>query len=353
MVTYKEAGVDLQVADEVVERIAGQVRRTWTPRVLNTGRGGFAGLFQLDYPRGILRREYRSPVLVAAANGVGTKIDIASRMGVLDSIGVDLVALCVNDLIVRGAEPLFFLDTISLGKKDPDQIELILKGIGSGCRESGCAILGGEAAELPGLYPAGRFDLSGFAVGVVEKSRLILGDRVAEGDEVLGLASSGLHSNGYSLVRKAFFGGSRRLRLNDRPLGLRRTLGEELLEPTRIYVRPVLSILQTYRRKQVVHAIAHIAGGGLPRNLPRVIPPHLDIVLEKKDWPVPPVFRLVQEAGVVPDEEMFNVFNMGIGMALVVSPHFTDSILKQLADLKYPAWRIGRIVKGKNRVILR
>ncbi len=352
MVTYKEAGVDLQAAEEVVDRIGRYVRRTWTPRVMNTSHGGFAGLFQLDYPRGILRREYKNPILVGCTDGVGTKLEVAFRMGVADTIGIDLVAMCVNDLIVQGAEPLFFLDYIAVGKKEPIQIELIMKGVAAGCREAGCSILGGETAEMPGFYPAGHYELAGFAVGVVEKSRLILGRRVAAGNDVLGLASSGIHSNGYSLVRKIFFSGRRR-RLDEKMEGLRRTLGEELLEPTRIYVRPVLSILQRYRKKHVVHALAHITGGGMPGNIPRVIPRNLDVVIELGDWPIPPIFRLIQRMGQVPEEEMFRVFNMGIGMVMVVSPHFTDSILKQLADLRCPAWRIGRVVKGKNRVLIR
>jgi phosphoribosylformylglycinamidine cyclo-ligase len=352
MVTYKESGVDLDLSGEVAGRIAPHVRRTWTPRVFEAYRRGFGGLFQLDYPKGILGREYKNPILVGCTDGVGTKLDVAFRMGVADTIGIDLVALCVNDLVVKGAEPLFFLDYIAVGKKECDQIELILKGIAAGCREAGCAILGGETSEMPGFYAAGRYELAGFAVGVVEKSRLILGQRVAEGDDVLGLASSGIHANGYSLVRKAFFG-NRRPHLYERPEGLRRTLGEELLQPTRIYVKPILEILQTYRKKQVVRAMAHITGGGLPGSIPRVIPRNLDVVLETEDWPVPPIFRLISEAGKVSREEMFRVFNMGIGMAMVVSPHFTDSILKQLAELGCPAWRIGRVVRGKNRVLLR
>jgi len=352
MVTYKEAGVDLQAADEVVVRIGRHVRRTWTPRVLNASHGGFAGLFQLDYPRGILRREYKDPILVGCTDGVGTKLEVAFRLGVADTIGIDLVAMCVNDLIVQGAEPLFFLDYIAVGKKDPAQIELIMKGIANGCRQAGCSILGGETAEMPGFYPNGHYELAGFSIGVVERSRMILGKRVAEGDDVIGLGSRGIHSNGYSLVRNVFFTG-RRKRLDEKPAGLRRTLGEELLEPTRIYVKPVLGIIQGYRRKRVIRAMAHITGGGMPGNIPRVIPPKMDVVIQKGDWPIPPIFRLIQRLGKVPEEEMYRVFNMGIGMVLVVSPHFTDSILQQLADLGCPAWRIGRIVKGKNRVLLR
>ncbi len=352
MVTYKEAGVDLDISGEFAGRIAPHVRRTWTPRVMETARRGFAGLFQLDYPKGILGREYRDPILVGCTNGVGTKIEVAFRMGVTDTIGIDLVALCVNDLVVQGAEPLFFLDYVAVGKKECGQIELLLKGIASGCREAGCAILGGETAEMPGFYTGGRYELAGFAVGVVEKSRLVLGERVSEGDEVLGLASSGIHANGFSLVRKVLFG-NRRWHILERPDGLRRSLGEELLQPTRIYVKPVLEILQRYRKKQVVRAMAHIAGGGLPGSIPRVLPRNLDVVLDRGDWPVPPIFRMIGEAGKVPREEMFRVFNMGIGMAMVVSPHFTDSILKQLAEMGFPAWRIGRVVRGKNRVLIR
>jgi phosphoribosylformylglycinamidine cyclo-ligase len=335
-----------------VDRIGRHVRRTWNPRVLEYSHGGFAGLFQLDYPRGILRKEYRSPILVGCANGVGTKLDIAFRMGIADTIGIDLVAMCVNDILVQGAEPLFFLDYIAVGKKDPDHIELLVKGISTACREAGCAILGGETAELPGFYLPGRYDLAGFALGVVEKSRLLIGEKVEEGDDVLGLASAGLHANGYSLARKILLV-DRRAKLTERAPGLRRTLGEELLQPTRIYAKSVLAVLQRYRKKQVVHSISHITNGGMPGSIPRVLPRNLDVVVESGDWPVPPIFRLVAETGKVPREEMFNVFNMGIGMVLIVSPHFTDSILKQLADLETPAWKIGRVVRGRNRVLVR
>jgi phosphoribosylformylglycinamidine cyclo-ligase len=239
-----------------------------------------------------------------------------------------------------------------VGKRDPDLIELILRGISAGCRKAGCALLGGETSELPGFYPAGRYELSGFAVGVVERSKLLSPARICEGDEVLGLASSGLHAHGYSLVRKVL-SGSRKWSLTQQPPGLRRTLGEELLLPTRCYARPVLAVLGGYRRKQVIRSLAHVAGGGLTGSFSAALPPGFDIVLDAGDWPVPPIFRLIQEAGKVSPEEMYRVFNMGIGMGIVVSPHFTDSILKQLAGLDCPAWRIGRVVSGRNRVLVR
>ena len=355
MATYKDAGVDIHAGDEAVDRMTQFVRNTWSPRVLHYSHGGYAGLFQLDYPRGLLRREYKNPILVACTDGVGTKLDIAIRMGIATTIGQDLVAMCVNDLICQGAEPLFFLDYIACGKLDPKQIADIVKGIAAACRQCGCAILGGETAEMPGFYPSGKYDVAGFAVGVVEKSQMVLGKRVREGDEVIGLASSGVHSNGYSLVRKIVLGSSPRGkgRLGKRPAGFRRTLGEELLEPTRLYVKPVLSLLQAYKKKHVIHAIAHITGSGLPGNIPRVIPPNLDVVLDRRSWPLPPIFDYLQTSGKVSDEEMFDVFNMGIGLVLVVSRHFVDSVLEQLARLRYPAYRIGKVVRGSNRVIIR
>ena len=354
MVTYKDAGVDILKGDEAVERMTRYVRSTYTPQVLPGSHGAFAGLFQLDYPRGILRKNYRDPILVAATDGVGTKLEIAFRMGIADTIGIDLVAMCVNDLIVQGAEPLFFLDYIAVGKLKPVQVAAIVKGITAGCLDAGCALLGGETAEMPGFYPAGHYELAGFAVGVVERSRLILGRTVAPGDQIIGLHSSGVHSNGYSLVRKLFLDGS--WDLKSVPEGGDDSLGEMLLRPTRIYVRPLLGLLRSYRRKRPVHAIAHITGGGLPGNLPRVLGPRaLHAVIWKDSWTPPPIFRLIRKAGSVPEAEMFRVFNMGIGMVLVVSPHFCESILAQLEAARVPASHIGEIRAGssRQRVILR
>ena len=348
---YKSAGVDIKAGDAAVELMANHVRSTHTPQVLTSSHGGFAGMFQLDYPRGLLRRNYKNPVLVASTDGVGTKLEVAYRTGIADTIGIDLVAMCVNDILVQGAEPLFFLDYIAVGKLKPWLVAEVVKGIAAGCRQAGCSILGGETAEMPGFYPNGHYELAGFSVGVVEKRRLILGRSVTPGDQVIGLFSTGVHANGFSLVRKIFFKGGASLK--DTPRGLDAPLGQTLLEPTRIYVKPVLSILRSYRMKKVVHAMAHITGGGLPGNLPRVLPPGVDAVLRRNRWQVPPIFQLIQQTGKISDQEMFRVFNMGIGLVLIVSPHFLDSILRKLAALQVPAAHIGEIVKGRGRVQLK
>src|ERR1041385_448304 len=325
------AGTGRETAGEagrakVLERL---LRRTWTPRVLRPGPGA---LFELRYPEGILGGEYTAPVLVAAAKGLGQKLEVAYRTGVADTVGADLVASCVNDLVARGAEPLFFLDTITMGRKDPDRSDLILKGIADACKIAGCSLLGGETVEVPGVFTQGRYDLAGFAVGVVERSRLALGERLAAGDEVICLASTGLHTGGFATVPRLLLE-SRRFRLGDRLPGLRRTLGEELLVPTRIYARQVLALLRGYRRKRVVREIVHV-GGGLAGALAPLLPRGLDAVLEQKDWPVLPIFRVIQEAGKIPEERMAEEFNLGIGMALVVSAHFTDSVLRRLSEMR-------------------
>ncbi len=350
MVSYKDAGVDIDAGDAAVRLMSDHVRSTYTPQVLTGSHGGFAGLFQLDYPRGLLRRNYRDPVLVACTDGVGTKLEIAFRTGRSDTVGIDLVAMSVNDLVVQGAEPLFFLDYVAVGKLDPKVVAQIVAGISRGCREAGCALLGGETAEMPGFYPAGSYDLAGFAVGVAEKRRLVLGDRVAPGDQIIGLASSGFHSNGYSLVRRVVDDAG--LELTGVPAGLDVPLADALLEPTKIYVKPILHILNRYRRKRVVHAMAHITGGGLPGNLPRVLPKNVDAAVWTSRWTVPPVIELIQEHAKISDQEMRRVFNMGIGMAIVVSSHFCESILAQFAALGVDAVHIGEIRAGSGRLLV-
>ncbi len=348
MVSYKDSGVDINAGDAAVRMMSEHVRSTYTPQVLQGSHGAFAGLFQLDYPRGLLRRNYRNPVLVACTDGVGTKLDIAFRMRRADTVGVDLVAMCVNDLIVQGADPLFFLDYVAVGKLEPAVVADIVKGIACGCREAGCALLGGETAEMPGFYTGGHYDIAGFSVGVAEKTRLILGDATQPGDQIIGLYSSGVHSNGYSLVRDIIV--RKDLDLKASPPELEGPLGEVLLEPTRIYVRPIQRLLALYHRKRVVHAIAHITGGGLPGNVSRVLRPGMSAVVWRSQWQPPAIFELLQDEGGVSDDEMFRVFNMGIGMTLVVSRHFCDSILQHLHDLKVPAARIGEIRAGREGV---
>lgn len=331
--TYRAAGVDLAAGEEAVRRIAPLARATFRPEVLG-GLGAFAGFVSL--PGG-----YREPVLVASADGVGSKLKVAVMADRHDTVGLDLVAMGVNDLLVHGAEPLLFLDYIGLHRLDPARVEAIVRGVAEGCRQAGCALVGGETAELPDLYAPGEYDLAGFALGVVERSRLLDGSRVRPGDVVIGLGSSGLHSNGYSLARRIVFE-VMGLGLEDELPGTARSVVEELLEPTRIYVRPVRALLE----RVDVHAMAHVTGGGLPGNLPRVLPAGCRAVLHRRAWTVPPVFRVLQEAGRVAEAEMFRVFNMGVGFVLVVAPEDVETVLGFAPLGPWPVMRIGEIVAG-------
>lgn len=348
--TYRESGVDLDAADAMEDRIGPIVRRTYGPRVLS-GHGGFAGLFRLDYDERLFARNYRDPVLVACTDGVGSKILIAAQARRFDSIGADLVAMSANDLLTCGAEPLFFLDYLAVGHLDPRIATEIVRGVAAGCEEAGCALLGGETAEMPDLYAPGHFDLAGFAVGVVERPRMIAARHVRPGDVVLGLASSGIHSNGYALVRRLL------LREAGLPLnGPIRALGEPLvdalLRPTRIYVKPVLSVLHRYRGRPPVSGMAHITGGGLPGNLPRLLPPGCNLLIRRGSWPIPPIFGLIERYGVAEDE-MYRVFNMGIGYVLTVRPKsaaVVERTLKRAGEQVYP---IGRVGRGRGRVEIR
>jgi phosphoribosylformylglycinamidine cyclo-ligase len=346
--TYKDAGVDLELYEQAMARLPKLLHRTYSPRVIPLD-GGFAGLFQLDFTSRLFARNYENPVLVSCTDGVGTKLKVAIAAGAHRTVGIDLVAMSVNDAICCGAEPLFFLDYVALSHDDPALLEEIVDGVTRGCMESDCALLGGETAILPDLYQRGDYDLAGFCVGVVERRRVIDGRSIVAGDIVLGLASSGLHSNGYSLVRKIV--DDAQIKIDDfvEPLG--RKLADVLLEPTRIYVRPVRSILSHYPVKNVVHGIAHITGGGLHENLERVIPDGLQAVIARDSWPVPAVFNWLQQLGEVDPAEMQRVFNMGIGLALVVSPFYADSIRGQLADLGQSSWQIGQIRPGPRSVV--
>lgn len=339
--TYSTAGVDLDLYREGMARLPAHLRRTHCPRVLGAD-GGFAALFQLDIP-GLFARGYEDPLLVSCTDGVGTKLKIAAAAGVHRTVGIDLVAMSVNDCLCTGAEPLFFLDYIALSHDDPALLEEIVHGIADACVACECALVGGETAILPDMYQRGEYDLAGFCVGVVERRRLVDGQAIEPGDVAIGLASSGLHSNGYSLVRKAVFdlGG---LACGDAVPELGgRSVAEVLLEPTRLYARGVKSVLGHYRVKQPVHGIAHITGGGLVENLARIVPAGVQVELARDAWAVPPVFSWVQRLGGIADDEMERVFNMGVGMVLVVSPHFADSISRQLADLGYENSTIGTV----------
>lgn len=346
-VTYAAAGVSLEAADEIEDRIGPLVRRTYGPRVLPS-HGGFAGLFRLDYDEKLFKHNYRDPVLVGCTDGVGSKLLLAVRSGRFDTIGIDLVAMNVNDLLCCGAEPLFFLDYIAVAKLKVEVVTELVRGIAAGCEDAGCALLGGETAEMPDLYRKRHFDLAGFAVGVVERSRMISRDHVRPGDQLIGLTSSGLHSNGYALARK--------LLLDDARLSLdepQRTLGEPLIDallrPTRIYVRPVLNVLRRYPKRPMITGLAHVTGSGLPGNVPRMLPDDCDAVLRRGAWPVPPIFGLLEHHGVAEDE-LYRVFNMGIGFVLAVRPMSAAIVERRLNRAGADAMVIGRVRRGHGRV---
>lgn len=347
--TYKSAGVDLDLYNQAMGRLPRLLGRTHTPRVIRLDQG-FAGLFTLDFASPLFARRYREPVLVACTDGVGTKLKVASMMGVHHTVGIDLVAMSVNDALCCGAEPLFFLDYVALPKDDPPLLEQIVRGVTDGCLESDCALLGGETAILPDLYAPGDYDLAGFCVGVVERRDVIDGKAIVPGDTVLGLASSGLHSNGFSLARKVVFQIAGR-KVDDYVDELGSTVGEALLKPTRIYVRPVRHVLAHYTVKSVVHGIAHITGGGLLENLERIVPDGRQVVLDRGTWPVPAVFPWIQRLGDIERAEMERVFNMGIGMVLVVSSFYAESIRSQLAQCGLESWPIGRVHEGPRGVV--
>ena len=329
--TYKDAGVDIDAGDEVVSRIGALVRDTPRSGVLSD-LGGFGGLFAL--PGGLT-----DPVLVSGTDGVGTKLKIAFATGIHHTVGIDLVAMCVNDIITTGARPLFFLDYFATGVLSPDQAESVIAGIAEGCRQSGCALLGGETAEMPGFYAKDEYDMAGFAVGVVERAKIVTGAEISAGDRVVGLASSGVHSNGFSLARKALLEVQGH-GLDEQPASLERTVGETLLEPTRIYSRAVTALCGGLR----VKGLAHITGGGLVENPPRILPAGLGMELALSSWEVPPVFGLIADAGV-DDDEMRRTFNMGVGMAVVVSPDDVAAALDLAREAGDAAWEIGQVVE--------
>jgi phosphoribosylformylglycinamidine cyclo-ligase len=347
-VTYKDAGVDLEVYRQAMARLPHQLARTFTPRVIPL-KDGFAGLFQLDFSSRLFARNYKEPVLVSCTDGVGTKLKVAIAMGVHHTVGIDLVAMSVNDALCCGAEPLFFLDYVAMPKDDPQLLHQIVEGITDGCIRSDCALLGGETAILPDLYAAGDYDLAGFCVGVVEKRNIIDGRMIEPGDVAIGVASSGLHSNGYSLARKIVFDIAKH-DVTDFVEEIGCTVGEALLEPTILYAKPVRQVLNHYRVKNVVHGIAHITGGGLHENLARIVPKGVQIVIERGRWTVPPVFTWMQRLGEVEQSEMDQVFNMGIGLVMVVAPFYADSIRQQLKRHNLPNWIIGRAESGPQGV---
>jgi phosphoribosylformylglycinamidine cyclo-ligase len=344
--SYRDAGLDLDLYEQTIAGLMPLLRRTHTPRVLD-GAGGFASLFSLDYNTRLFARNYRHPVLVACTDGVGSKLKVASLAGKHDTVGIDLVAMSVNDAICTGGEPLLFLDYLAMPKDDPALTRELVKGISDGCMEADCSLVGGETAILPDFYSPGDYDMAGFCVGVVERDHIINGKSIRPGDAVLGLASSGLHSNGYGLVRKIVFEHAG-LKVSDLVPELGRTVGEELLEPTRIYVRVLKNVLRHYPvKRRVVRGLAHITGEGLEGNVPRVLPPGCRVFLRKGSWEVPPVFGWLQKLGNVDEAEMFRVFNMGVGFVFIVSPYYADSILHQLREDRVPATVIGEVREGE------
>jgi phosphoribosylformylglycinamidine cyclo-ligase len=326
--SYRDAGVDIDAGNTLVERIKPIVKQTFRPGVL-TGLGGFGALFELPLDR------YKEPVLVSGTDGVGTKLKLALELEKHDTIGIDLVAMCVNDIVVAGAEPLFFLDYYATGHLDIDVATDVVRGIAKGCELSGAALTGGETAEMPGMYDQGDYDLAGFCVGIAEKSRLIQPDRVEAGDVLIGLGASGPHSNGYSLIRKILEVSNADL---SQPMG-DGTLGEALLKPTHIYVKSLLALMQ----KVEIHALAHITGGGLPENLPRVLPEGCKAVIDSDSWQLPEVFAWLQSQGGVANSEMLRTFNCGVGMVVCVSEKDAESTLQTLSEMGETAWRLGQI----------
>jgi phosphoribosylformylglycinamidine cyclo-ligase len=320
-IDYKSSGVDLDAYEQTMALLPRLLKRTYTPRVIEWP-GGFAGLFRLDANIGLFSRTYRDPVLVASTDGVGTKLKLAFATGRHETVGIDLVAMSVNDCLCAGAEPLLFLDYVAMSRDDPSLTEKVVQGISDGCVEAECALLGGETAILPDFYHSGEYDLAGFCLGVVERKQILDGKEIRPGDKVIGLASSGLHSNGYSLARKIAFDGAG-LQPNSFVTELGCTVTDEFLKPTRIYVRALKTIYRHYRVKRIVHGIAHITGGGLIDNPPRILPEGCSLKIER-NWEIPPVFSWLQSVGKIPDAEMFRVFNMGIGLVLIVAEYYAE-----------------------------
>lgn len=337
---YKNAGVDVEAGYESVRLIKNDVKRTFINGVLG-GIGGFGGLFEV--PKG-----YENPVLVSGTDGVGTKLRVAFLCDKHDTIGQDCVAMCVNDVACSGAKPLFFLDYLAVGKNHPEKISKIVKGVADGCVLAGCALVGGETAEMPGFYPVDEYDLAGFSVGIVEKDKITDGKRAKKGDVLIGIASSGIHSNGYSLVRKIFNlndeGAEKRLSMYSDELG--KTIGEELLTPTKIYVKPLLSLIENVG----IHTVSHITGGGFIENIPRMLPENLRARINKGSWDVLPVFDMMQSLAQLSEHDMYNTFNMGIGMIAAVDAEKADAALKCLAESGEKAYIIGELTDGENGV---
>ena len=339
--TYRDAGVDIDAGNYSVKLIKDSVKSTYRPEVLGD-LGGFGGLFALN------TKDYKEPVLVSGTDGVGTKLRLAFMLNKHDTIGQDAVAMCVNDILVQGAEPLFFLDYLAVGKLNPEQVAAVVKGVANACKESGCALIGGETAEMSGFYPVGEYDIAGFAVGVVEKSKVITSERVKEGDVLLGLPSSGVHSNGYSLVRKICFD-RKGFKGNEYIDDLGKTIGEELMTPTRLYPKTCMPLIRNFD----IHGMVHVTGGGFYDNIPRALPDDMAVEIDSSVWEMPVIFRLLQRWGNVDWHEMYRTFNMGIGMIIMAAPDEAERIKAYLAEQNETVYEIGRVVKGAHNVTIR
>ena len=338
--SYKNAGVDVTAGYKSVELIKNSVKSTYTKGVISD-LGGFGGLFAPDI------KNMKEPVLVSGTDGVGTKLKLAFLMNKHDTVGQDCVAMCVNDVICSGAKPLFFLDYIALGKNVPEKVATIVKGITDGCKMADCALVGGETAEMPGFYPEDEYDLAGFVVGIVDKEKIINSENINVGDKVIGIKSSGVHSNGFSLVRKVF--DINKKNINDYKEELGKSLGSALLEPTKIYVKPVLKLLQEID----VKGISHITGGGFYENMPRMLKDNVSLIIHKNSYEIPEIFKLIQKEGDISQRDMYNTFNMGIGMALIVSPDNVQEAIKILEQEGEKAFEIGEVIKGNKEVIIK
>jgi len=339
--TYRQAGVDIDAGNRAVELMKKHVRATYRPEVLGDI-GGFGGLFALNAGK------YKEPVLVSGTDGVGTKLRLAFMLDRHDTIGQDAVAMCVNDILVQGAEPLFFLDYLAVGRLEPEKVAAIVGGVARACRESGCALIGGETAEMAGFYPDGEYDIAGFAVGVVDRSRLITGERIVPGDLLIGLPSSGLHANGYSLARKICFD-VKKLAVGEYIPALGRTLGEELLTPTRLYPKVCLPLFDAFD----IRGLVHITGGGFYDNIPRMLPPGCGAEIDSAAWPRPPIFALLQEWGGVAWPEMYRTFNMGLGLIMAVPPGEAAAVRQDLAARGEKSYIVGRVTAGAGKVVIK
>jgi len=339
--SYEDAGVNINLANQIVKEIKPLVKKTFTSGVMSDI-GSFGGLFSLA------GEKCEEPVLVSGTDGVGTKLKIAFNLDKHDTVGIDLVAMSVNDIITCGAKPLFFLDYISTGKLEKKKTINLIEGIVKGCKMAGCALLGGETAEMPDFYPPGEYDLAGFAVGIVDKKKIIDGKNIQEGNRIIGLASSGLHSNGFSLVRKVLLE-NKKYQMSDKIGGLQNTLGEELLKPTKIYVKEILDLLKKFD----ILGIAHITGGGLIENIPRILPEGLSVEIDASSWQRPPVFSLIQKDGNIAKQEMYRTFNMGIGMVLIVPESESEKMLVELESMNCESYIMGQVIKGNKKTIIK